>query len=305
MLLPLWAQTNKQMPIQESYQKIEEMDNRLSNIEKLMDSKMLEHRLEAASEIIRWQDTQINTIQLFLLGVSIFIAVFIPVFTYLFAIKPAKEATEKLKVKFLEFLKGYEIKQIDQAIENTKSTDKHVRQSASLYLSLNQYFPFEDRHLFKIHKMLSDPQIEDSIKGVLALLLSNRKSEYADEYFTKLMQSNTKSDTLVYYALKYFATVGIKNYLEAIAEYVLNTNESYNRYINCASTLAYMSKEALSQLINNKRISENLNPDIRKKVYWHLQNIGSTYRIEKEIENSLIVKLIKGNKEVKEMGSNQ
>lgn len=295
MLFPLLAQTNKQITFQESYQKIEEMDDRLSKIEKLMDSKMLEHRLESASEIIRWQDAQINTIQLFLIGVSAFIAIFIPVFTYIFAIKPAKEATEKLKIKFLEFLEGYETKQIEQAIENLKSNDKYLRQSASLYLSLKQYFPFEDRHLFKIQKMLSDPQIEDSTKGVLALLLSNRKSEYADEYFSKLMRGEVQQDTSVYYALKYFATAGITDYLEIMAEYILNSKDPYNRYINCASTIAQISKEALLQLVNNENINKNLKPETRKKIYWHLQNIGSTYRIKKEIEDSLIVKLMRSD----------
>lgn len=259
-------------------------------------NQILEQRIQQASDTISNQNSLFDGFGVLYAIITIVIALIgiaLPVLTYQFGIKPSQDALKEFEnnadKKMEEFLAKTRNKQIEQAIENIKSDNQELKTNAVTYLSLTQHQGFSNEQLFKLFTLLKSDKIDQVTKGTIAYTISNRKSDYATEYFKEAILE-PKNVNVKYAATRYFANVGIEDFLDVIRELVSSFTDKNTELNTLLIHMANTNKAAVKILINDKELIDTLN----KKDIEAVSNFKASWQLsDKEFEESYLNERIK------------
>ncbi len=277
-------------------EKISQLLDSIPVIRQELRQSKLDQEISLAEKTISAQNSLLDGFGALYSWITIIIALLglaLPVLTYLFGIRPANKARKELQKNLDEKIASYLQKnrdlQIDQAIENITSDNAELRLNALNYLSLTQHQGFVDQQFFKIYQVLRYGKIDDTSKAILTMILSSKKSIYADEFFKS---ADIKVPNMKYYAIKYFVTAGFESYLDQIIEMVKTSNDKSIEYMGIIGNLQSMDKEHILTIMNNKEINNLLSNDDLIKCKNSIAGLRKTWNLPDEIDNSDLMKRI-------------
>jgi hypothetical protein len=129
-----------------------------------------------------------------LIGLLSGLSLLLPLLTYLFGYKPAKDAEERLKILEAKFetivkeslekyIENKEFNDMKTAISNLLSNNVELKTQAVNYINYNPNIQIDNIERKNIYEILIDSNVSEQIKLPLYLVLSNKKSIWADLYF--------------------------------------------------------------------------------------------------------------------------
>lgn len=296
--------TNLNHKVQVLENKVNQLEDSLENKSFLSDllvsqlkykNQILEERINQASDTISNQNSLFDGFGILYSIITIIIAIIgivLPILTYQFGIKPSQKALENFEnnaeTKIEDFLEKSRNRQIEQAIHNISSDNQELKSNAVTYLSLTQYQGFSDEQLFKLLTLLKSDKIDQVTKGILAYAISNRKSDYANEYFKEEIFTPDNSN-IKYAAIRYFANTGIENYLNTIRKLVYSSSDKTSEFNSLLIHMASINKEAVKVLINDKKLIDYFD---EKDIELQKQTLNKDLLqiSEKEFEKSYLFK---------------
>jgi len=149
-------------------------------------------------------------IQLIFIGLLGGLSLLLPLLTYLFGYKPAKDAEERLKSLESNFeiivkkrLEKYIIEKDTNemiiAIDNLLLKNQELVTTAINFINYNPNVQIGDFERKKVCEALINPSISDQIKLPLKLIITNKKSIWADLYFDFIVsdEENFKKESFL------------------------------------------------------------------------------------------------------------
>jgi hypothetical protein len=252
--VPVFTQKNTS---DSSNQIIQSLNTQLKKSSEVIST--LEKRLTQASDTISNQNsiiTSFGTIYTVLTIVFAIIGLLVPVVTYYFGIKPSREQIKNLEANFdsrlEEYLKATKEREIDLAIERLTSSSIEVRQNAITYLSLSHHEGLTDVQYFKLFKILETDQIDSTQKYSLAYVLTVKKNDFATEYCKKILRTSNFYNEII--PTRYFAMIGVKEYMRDLIEYLRRIPEKRDSFIRIISHMKIISLDAVVDLFNSDEI---------------------------------------------------
>jgi hypothetical protein len=263
-------------------------------------NEILEERLKQASDTIANQNSLFDGFGVLYAIITIvitLIAIALPILTYQFGIKPSQKALKEFEAnsekKFETYLNKTRNKQIEQAIENIKSQNQELKNNAVSFLSLTQHQGFTDQQLYRIYVLLKSNEIDQMTKGTIAYTISNRKSDYATDYFTEALK-DPMNINVKYAAIRYFANIGIEQYLSILKDLVANADDKNTEFNTIAVYVGQVNKNAIKVLLSNKPIIDLLDEAAIEKQKLTLPSFKTSWQLtDEEIEKSYLNERIK------------
>ncbi|TGN13105.1 hypothetical protein [Leptospira ilyithenensis] len=270
--------------------KFQSIEKRLEQIEK-SDLKSLNQRLEFSKEIISGHDTMfsgINTIFALVSAILATLGIILPFLTYFLGIKPAQDSIKNLRKEMSDFLKNTQKEQVEKALQNLNSTNLQLKNDANLFLSINQHYEFQDKDYFDIYSLL-ESDLEDSYKGTLKLIFSNKISNYATKYFDSLIITH-EADPNIFYIIRYYSLCGIENKFSKIVEYIKNSQYISNRALNLSSMIISTSHTDFLKIFDSDEIISAFTKEEGILFLKHIQGTLEHYKLVDLFKNTKFFK---------------
>jgi hypothetical protein len=264
-------------------------------IQEDINQQNLNEQLILAKETIQAQNSLIDGFGTLYAWITIIIAILglvLPILIHQFGIKPARQAVTDLQKdidkKIENFLKSNRDKQITQAINNLESENPELRNNAINYLSLTQHEGYNEEQSFKIYKLLKSKKVDDTARLSLAYTFSHKRNEYGDDFFPEILKNNSNPN-LKFYAFRYIANAGVKNYLDILHDFLSKIDSKENDYITMMVSFQQVSKEALLILINESKIIDLFSNEQIKMIRNSIGNLKTSWNLNDEIEKSYLM----------------
>ncbi|MGQ0829408.1 MAG: hypothetical protein ACT4ON_13550 [Bacteroidota bacterium] len=260
--------------------------------------QILEERLKQASDTIANQNSLLDGFGVLYTIITIIItliAVAVPILTYQFGVKPSQNAIKEFEnnadKKFENYLSKTRNEQIEQAIENLKSQNQELKLNAINYLSLTQYQGFTDLQLYKLFVLLKSTDFDQTIEVNIAYIISNKKNDYATDYFTQIIKDGSKNISIKHAAIRYFTNIGIDNYLDLFKDLLAKSTDKQSEYFMLLAHVANANKKAVKRLLNAKELIDLLDMnDLKKSQEGILSNKNQWQISDEELEQSYLNK---------------
>ena len=257
-------------------------------------NEIFEQRVQQASDTIANQNSIIDGFGVLygiITVVIALIAIALPILTYQFGIKPSQNALKEFEKnadkRMEDFLEKTRNKQIEQAIENIKSQNPELKNKATTFLSLTQYQGFTDEQLYKLFLILKSENVDEITKGQIAFSISNKKSDYATEYFTTALQNNYIS--VKYAAIKYFDNIGFDNHSDIFRDLISKSEDKYTELVSLLNILYTLNKKSILMVINNKDVVDSLDQKALKAFKEELSSLNVIWKFnDNEFEKSYL-----------------
>ncbi|MEI1310223.1 hypothetical protein [Leptospira venezuelensis] len=258
---------------------IKAKEKQISEYETIL--KMQEQRLVFANEMMLAQEKRFESISIIITLMLGIFGLIVPLFTYLYQIRPGREAIgearhiidtleQTIEKKFADFMQKEETERIDSALFNIESQAPQLIQNAVVYLNLNQYYQFTDVQLHKVAYLL-ETHIDENVKHTLRIILGYRKTPFADLYFKKYSTIEYSQHT-IWYALTYYVNAGLSNYYAQILEIIKSQESKGNAFIDIVTSLYNINPRSSIEIINNPNIIDTLSPQERRAIRQYLNN---------------------------------
>jgi hypothetical protein len=265
------------------------------NIKQEWKNQILEERLKQASDTISCQNSLFDGFGVLYTIITIVIALIgiaLPILTYQFGIKPSqlalKEFENNAEKKMEEFITKTRNKQIEQAIENLKSQNQELKSNAITFLSLTQHQGFTDEQLYKLFLLLKSDSIDQSIKGTIVNSISSRKSDFATDYFSEAIK-DSKNINIKFAAIRYFAIIGIENYLNVFRDLISNAVDKNTEFITLLTYVFSSNKNSVIPILNDKELIDKLDDNTLKMLKSSMSIFITSWQIsDKEFEKSYL-----------------
>jgi hypothetical protein len=255
--------------------------------------------IESQNQKINWFGILISILG----GIVGVVSIALPLTIYFFQIRPAEKIIDEVKnidikveMKLKEYLKNEDKIRIEKALDDISNDNPQVSNAALTMLSYNQFYNFKEEQLFKIYSLLKS-EIDINKKSMLATILAGKKSAFADDFFSSILDKDENSNMFIHSCVKYFAIAGLDNYIDKIISYILTGNSAvtniqmiHNNYMNVGISMILNSKQAFATLVNNTILNNGLDKDIRQQVYNGLKGQVKFYNLESILSNSLLAK---------------
>jgi hypothetical protein len=263
-------------------------------------NQILEERLKQASETISSQNSLFDgfgVLYAIITVVIALIAIALPILTYQFGIKPSQEALKEFEnnaeKKMEEFLFKTRNIQIEQAIENLKSQNQELKTNALAFLSLTQHQGFTDQQLYKLFLLLKSNDIDQAIKGTIAFTISNRKSDYATDYFSTALK-DPKNTNIKYAAIRYFTSIGIENYIHIFRDLISDSKDKNTEFITLLGYIFGVNRNSLVTILNDKELIDKLDKNAINSLKLSLPTLKTTWQLsDNEVEQSYLNEKLK------------
>jgi hypothetical protein len=217
-------------------------------------------------------------------------------------IKPAKDAEERLRIletsfetivkeKLEKYIENKEFNDMKTAISNLLSNDVELKTQAINYINYNPNVQIDDIERKKIYEILIDPNVSEQIRLPLYLVLSNKKSTWADLYFDRLATNEDDFKNGSFYIAKYLLLNGFKykrNKIVSLLEKCEDKSSLLYYYIIYTSLT--FSDSLLQEIINDKETLSIFSNDDIIKLYNLVKDAKNNQSI---IEGSELHKLAK------------
>lgn len=227
-------------------------------------TKVLEDRITQASETIANQNSTISSFSYIYAAISLIlglIGITLPFLTYLFGIKPSKDALkefeEKSETKFNNFLLERTKKEINNAIENLKSDDNQVKNNSLNFLTYSSHQGLTEDQILKIINII-DSSNDETFSLQLLNCIINEKNVDLKKYFIEFLTTYKKADTRLYYCLKFFSYYNYSEYKNELKTFIFNNNNT----LSFSVISAYYPKNNISDFLNDSDIIDILSSEI-------------------------------------------
>ncbi|MBP7902040.1 MAG: hypothetical protein KA015_04405 [Spirochaetes bacterium] len=202
------------------------------------------------------------------------LAIAIPLITYIFGLRPMKEAEkrfneaeqrfnaidnkieDKVKEKFDLYIKEKEYSKMNDALHNLTSIDPVLKQSAINYVIVNQDFIIDEYLASLIYHILEPNNTESTLRSALQTLLSSNDNIWAKKYFKKLYDIK---DPCCYPNSDYVSKYLSRYYSKEISDFIISFSKDRFINFNYISTLFYdpfnlpgILPDYINDFLNNK-----------------------------------------------------
>jgi hypothetical protein len=203
-------------------------------------------------------------IQQILIGLLAGLSLLLPLLTYLFGYKPAKDAEERLrtleinfekvvKERLEKYIEDKEINDMKTAINNLSSNNQELETQAINYINYNPNVQIDDIERKKVYEMLIAPDISEQIKLPLGLVLTNKKSIWADLYFDIVSNNESDFQNNNFYVTKYLLLYGYQYKKDKIISLLQKSVDKPTfLYSFVIHTSLVFSNSLLKEVINDK-----------------------------------------------------
>ncbi|MET3537732.1 hypothetical protein [Chryseobacterium limigenitum] len=261
-------------------------------------TKILEERINQATETITNQSSMISSFGTLYTVITIilaFIGVVLPILTYQFGIKPSRDALkefeEKSEAKFNNFLKERRVKEIDNAIENLKSEDNHIRNNSLNFLTYNSHQGLNEDQVLKIINIINNNNDENFLVQLLGCIV-NEKNENLKKYFIEYLNTSQEANSTMYYCLKFFSYYNYSEYKNELKIFISNNNTSTALSI----IFSFFPKNNIIDLLNDHNIIDILSSDALTFVHGYnfgKSNISQWNMSEEDYEKTYLYERLK------------
>lgn len=284
-----------EVKLKESGDKYDKLEKKLNSLEEVLEvqNQKIEagnkenldanKTIEAANRTIVLQNSTINSfgnVYTALSALIAFLAVLLPIFTYLFSIKPSKDALNQLDKNIDQKVEKYIINsrnsKVDESIQNLDKEDIKTIESSISFLVSAVPFEISEQQLFELKSKIEKNQhLSDVQKSQLLSVLSSRENKYA----TTFLKENYNAG-LVYKNcfFQYSATIGYNDFKKEIIDLVgIDNRDNLSNFSLYVNNLLTYNPSSLEDFLNEKDIVDSLPTDDRYH-YTHIIN-----RVETEI----------------------
>ncbi|TGK92236.1 hypothetical protein [Leptospira bourretii] len=289
------AEESKKINSNQINERLQNIENKLEDLQNKNLKENLENRLQYSIEIIQSQDARFSSISSLFGIISIVLGIYtlaIPFLTYVIAIRPARTVIGKLKNDLNFFIQDYENSQVEKSIENLQSDDVQIMKNSELYLSLNQHYKFTEKQLFSLFDLL-DKGIEDSAKNIVKIIILGNKCKYADRIYQSLVNSEYNA-TNDYYISRYLAINGIKNHKGEISSYLNRSKIKQNAYVSLANYIILFSSKELINFLNEEEIINIFNKSEHESLIKSLDSIFKSKPVYSVFNKTKLYNLFNG-----------
>jgi hypothetical protein len=167
-----------------------------------------------------------------------------------------------------------------------------LRQNAITYLSLTHHEGLTDVQYFKLFKVLQTDQIDSTQKYTLGYVLTSKKNDFATEYCKQLLQINNIYSEII--PTRYFAMIGIKEYINYLAEYLRKIPDNKDSFIRMISHMKIVSLDSVVEVFNSDEIISIFNnkTDLEYFKNYRLTNAFERGYEEDKIKETELYKLV-------------
>lgn len=272
----------------------------LKIVESDVETTKIKRQIEEASITMEYLNSVVGSFEIIFAILGIFIAVLtiiIPFATYQYAVKPSREALEKLEDKFdarlKEYLSSNRNDQIEKALENIESGSSELKHQGISFLTYIQNEGLTEHQLFKVYNVLRSNLKDNSIKGQLAFILSSRKSIYAKEMFNGV--ANLNDPVIKQMAIIYFAKTNYKENYEGIENILRNSDNQQVDFHALLLNFNQYSSSDVEEILNDKKIVDLLKTDTLIELDSSMGNIIKSMNGTKiNLKKSYLSQKIKG-----------
>ena len=245
----------------ESKMLLEKKDNKIYDLERKMDM---------ATSII-------SGLNIALVILSIFfgaIGVGVPIFTYLWSYKPAKELIDNVEihidVKVANYLKVEREKRISKAIKNLKDGDKTVKEDAIHILWLDVPGGFSDIQISEICQIIDSDSFDTSCMLLLLRIVSIRVNSITTTLFSK---TKYLSDRYTQgFTLKYMCKAGVSEFTDTLSRYLEDESKhtgGLTPFLKLVRDVNNESKPSARFLLNDSKIVNALRDNEIINMGWN------------------------------------
>lgn len=242
------------------------------------------------------------TVQGFLVGLLGLLAILLPLLTYFFAFKPARDAEKKLEDiennieknidhRISEYLLDREEMKLKDAINKLFSTNPEEKSYAVRYINLNPTFNISLDLTATIFEKLIDNIIDNQQRLILENLITIKKNIFADQYFTFLLDS---SEEKIQRSLAFIIRYMVLNELDDInfiIKIVQKFNQPMQAFLQILAHVASQSKIYAMKILNLQELIELLNDGVLVVLKNTIESYGKQFDFN--YEESLIYKAVK------------
>jgi hypothetical protein len=226
-----------------------------------------------------------NLISLFGIGFGLLIGLFglvFPLLLYFIQVKPSIDSVQEAKSlikrldddfenSFKEHLRKAKTRLVDEALEHYRQHNTPMLSNSYHTIDAYKNERFTELQVVKMIKLLKSDLDEDS-RDFFAKMLIYQEDENAENYFVNMVE-NSPTDGKCIWAAIYFATFNKKEYLNLIANIVINGYPLGGMM----SSLAATNKDFALHLLNSELLLNKLD----KKELNEYADYGIKYFIEK------------------------
>ncbi|GBU28515.1 hypothetical protein R84B8_02074 [Treponema sp. R8-4-B8] len=241
-------------------------------------------------------------IQQILIGLLAGLSLLLPLLTYLFGYKPAKDAEERLrtleinfekvvKERLEKYIKDKEINDMKTAINNLSSNNQELKTQAINYINYNPNVQIDDIERKKVYEMLIDPNVSEQIKIPLGLVLTNKKSIWADLYFDIISNNESIFKKNFFYITKYLLLYGYQYKKDIIISLLQKSDDktSFLYYFVISPSLVF-SDSLIKEIINDKDTLSLLTESEKNKFCNQIKEAEKQYNLK--IQDSELYKIL-------------
>lgn len=243
------------------------------------------------------------SIQQILIAILGGLSLLLPLLTYLFGYKPAKDAEERLKVletnfdtivkKRLEkYIENKEINDMKTAIKNLLSGNSELVSQAVNYINYNPHIQIDDIDRKKIYDILLDNSTSEHIKYSLYIVLANKKSIWADAFFDYLLTDQDVFQDAYLFIVNYLLLNTYSQKKEKIIAFLKNCKGRADLlfYFIVQGSLI-ISDRLFYEVINDEETLSIFTHCELKELYEQLKNAKLQFPRLK-IDNSVLCRLV-------------
>jgi len=234
------------------------------------------------------------TIQSMVIGFVALLSIIIPLFTYIFAFRPMKNAEKRfneiegrveelVKNIFDLYIKEKEYNKMNEALHNLTSSDPELKGSAINYVCVNQDYIIDEYHAGLIYNILDSANSEPILRLSLQTLLSSTDSIWAQRYFKQLYNIPINHFPNPDYVSKYIS----RYYSNDISDFLLSFSKdriSSSNYI--AELFSRFNKSSsihpnyINDFLNNKEYIDLLSNDQQSYLKMMVLDYSRQYPIQ-------------------------
>lgn len=222
------------------------------------------------------------------------IGIILPLLTYLFGYKPARDAERELErikkniedtinTRIGEYLRTKDEADIKTSIENSMSPDPSEKSRAATYLGLNQYAKIDSRSRETIVGYLKRPDIDANTTSILLGVLFNEKSSTSDSYFLDVLQNVNDLTPYVFQLAKYYSIAKDRSKIDAINQHAFAvTTRRIHFILAFCSMLLYADRKSFLTFINEELELSKLTVEELGQLKQHISGAIVAYKVPPE-----------------------
>lgn len=204
---------------------------------------------------------------------------------------------EKLNERFTIFEAKQKKRRMDEIIENLSSPHKFQREDAEVLISTIDVSEVSIDQIYKFFKTLnSDHLSKGGQYNILEILIKLDEKSPNEDIRNNFMNWNRFDDEGLRILIPFYYRVGIQKFLGPISSFIFSKSAEHLKYMELLPIFHSYGNEGLLAVINDNTLNRGLSEYAQEVVWDYLQSEKNRWGLEKEIEESLIGRLVRQRK---------